>query len=194
MANNFVLVLGGARSGKSNFAQDLAKKLGGKVLFVATAQPLDAEMAARIEEHKKTRPQTWRTLEIHSRISQKLPAEIDDTDVVILDCITLLISNILTSKDREPFHPLPERGGGDAPTPAEVENQALTEISNLIKCIEEYQGSFIVVSNEVGLGLVPDTKLGRLYRDILGKVNQLLSRHATEVYFMIAGIPVKVKG
>lgn len=194
MAKNFVLILGGARSGKSNFAQDLAKKLGRKILFVATAQPLDAEMAFRIEEHKKMRPQSWRTLEIDSKIGQRLLSEIKDAEVILLDCITLLISNILTSKDNGAvFSSLPAEGGS-IQTPVQAEKQALTEIADLIACIEGHEGSFIVVSNELGLGLVPDTPLGRIYRDILGKANQLLAQHASEVYFMIAGIPIKIKG
>ena len=187
MTKKFILVLGGARSGKSTFAQSMAEKIGKKVLFVATAEPLDDEMALRIEEHKRIRPKGWRTLEVGSKVAEKLAGEIGDAEVVLLDCITLLVSNLLT-------FPCHHQAHGAKAIPGDAENQVIAEIEDLIKCIAKYQGSFIVVSNEVGLGLVPENKLGRVYRDLLGKANQLLARHASEVYFMVSGISMKIKG
>jgi adenosylcobinamide kinase/adenosylcobinamide-phosphate guanylyltransferase len=209
MAKSFILILGGARSGKSSFAQQMAKGLGGKVLFVATGQPLDEEMASRIEEHKRIRPRDWRTLEIDARVGQKLKRQTGDAEIVLLDCLTLLVSNILTkaggesSCHCEPFaSPVIASGAKQSPgardrlgeTISEAEKQVMTEVKELIKCIDKHKGTFIVVSNEVGLGLVPENKLGRVYRDLLGKANQLLAQHANEVYFMVSGIPVKIKG
>ena len=198
MAKKFILILGGARSGKSTFAQSLAKRLGERVLFVATGEPLDEEMALRIEEHKKTRPKNWRTSEIGTKVGQKLREQIEDADVVLLDCITLLVSNILTKEDGTPFSsPLTgedEGEGESAEAIPEAEKRVMAEMKELIECIDKHENNFIVVSNEVGLGLVPENKLGRIYRDLLGKANQLLARHASEVYFMAAGIPVKIKG
>ncbi len=193
----FVLILGGVRSGKSNFAQQMAGRLGDKVLFVATAKPLDNEMTLRIEAHKRKRPETWRTLEIDTKVGQQLKEQIDDAEVVLLDCVTLLVSNILTGEGGEPLSSLLTRedegeGKNDAAI-SEAEKQVTTEMEDLIACIDKYKGIFIVVSNEVGLGLVPENKLGRIYRDLLGNANQLLARHASEVYFMISGIPVKIK-
>ncbi|PJB50640.1 MAG: bifunctional adenosylcobinamide kinase/adenosylcobinamide-phosphate guanylyltransferase [Chloroflexi bacterium CG_4_9_14_3_um_filter_45_9] len=198
MAKKFILILGGARSGKSKFAQSLAQKLGTKIIFVATAEPLDEEMALRIKEHKAVRPKSWRTLEIGSKVGQKIAWQIDNTEVVLLDCITLLISNLLTSLCHcgEP-KPRAKRRESEAitlPTTTNAESQVMAEIEDLIKCIDKYEGSFIVVSNEVGLGLVPENRLGRVYRDLLGKANQLLAQHADEVYFMVSGIPIKIKG
>jgi adenosylcobinamide kinase/adenosylcobinamide-phosphate guanylyltransferase len=95
MAERLILILGGARSGKSTLARDLAQKLGDKVLFVATAEALDTEMALRIEEHKRTRPHNWRAVELNSKVGERLRSQIKDADVVLLDCITLLISNVL---------------------------------------------------------------------------------------------------
>ena len=178
MAKKYILILGGVRSGKSRFAQELAEKLSNKVLFIATGEPLDEEMRARIDEHKKARPKSWRTLEIPTNIGKQLEIEIGDAEVVIIDCLTLLVSNQL----------------GEELDYLKAEKRVLAEINELIACMDKLNASFIIVSNEVGTGLVPETRLGRLYRDLLGKANQLIAQRANEVYFTIAGIPVKIKG
>ena len=177
MARKCILILGGARSGKSRYAQELAGKLGTEVIFVATGEALDEEMQARIDEHKKARPGRWRTLEIATDIGKQIEKQIGDAEVVIIDCLTLLVSNLL---------------GGELDY-AKDEKRVMAEMNKLVACMDRLDASFIIVSNEVGMGLVPETKLGRLYRDLLGKANQLVARHASEVYFMAAGIPVKVK-
>jgi len=200
VAKEFVLILGGARSGKSSYAQALAGRLGRKVLFVATAQPLDEEMAWRIEEHRRRRPQGWRTAEIPADVGRKLGEEVGDSDVVLLDCLTLLVSNIVTRVSPGPLeNPAPSAIPNEAvdlkrAEITEVEKLVVGEVEDLIACISKYDGTFIVVSNEVGLGLVPDNRLGRLYRDLLGRANQLLAQQAHQVYFMASGIPVKIKG
>jgi len=209
LAKKFILILGGARSGKSKFAQSMAEELGGKVLFVATGEPLDEEMTSRIEEHKRIRPKSWRTLEISIRVGQSLKEQLGDAEVVLLDCLTLLVSNILTnqggksSRHSEPFASPVIASAAKQSHNAEdrlseaiskEEEEIMAEIEDLVECISAYEGNFIVVSNEVGLGLVPETKLGRVYRDLLGKANQILARHADEVCFMASGIPVKIKG
>ena len=178
MAEKCVFILGGARSGKSRFAQELAGGLGSKVLFVATGEALDEEMKARIDQHKEARPQSWQTLEAPTNIGRQLEKQIGDAEVVIIDCLTLLVSNLLGA---EPDH-------------VEAEEQLTQEITELIACMDKLDASFIIVSNEVGMGLVPETKLGRIYRDLLGKANQLMAQHAQEVYFMAADIPMKIKG
>jgi adenosylcobinamide kinase/adenosylcobinamide-phosphate guanylyltransferase len=177
LAKKSILILGGARSGKSHFAQQLAGKLGDKVLFVATGEALDEEMQDRIAEHKKARPRTWRTLEIPTGIGKEIEKQIGDAKVVIIDCLTLLVSNLLK----------------DEPDYLEAEKRMAAEIDQLIACMDKLNVIFIIVSNEVGMGLVPETRLGRIYRDLLGKANQLIARHAIEVYLMVAGIPFKVK-
>jgi adenosylcobinamide kinase/adenosylcobinamide-phosphate guanylyltransferase len=177
LAKQITLLLGGARSGKSYYAQQLAIELGGKVLFVATGQALDEEMQARIAEHKKDRPKNWRTLEIPTGIGKGIEKQIGDAEVVLIDCLTLLISNLL----------------GDEPGYAEAEKRVIAEINELIAVMDRLDASFVIVSNEVGMGLVPDNKLGRIYRDLLGKANQLLASRATEVYLMVACLPVQLK-
>lgn len=178
MARKCNIILGGARSGKSRYAQELAGKLSSKVLFVATGEALDEEMQARIDEHKKARPGSWRTLEIATGIGRQIEKQIGDAEVVIIDCLTLLVSNLLGDEL-------------DYPT---AEKRVMVEMNQLVACINRLDASFIIVSNEVGMGLVPETRLGRLYRDLLGKANQLIAHHASEVYFMVAGIPMRVKG
>ena len=204
MSKSFILILGGARSGKSRFALQMAERLGGEVLFVATGQPLDEEMASRIEEHKRFRPKSWRTLEISVNVGQSLEREMGDAEVVLLDCLTLLVSNVILSPSL-PLSLRAERSNLLAPRAnsvknlekigfSEAEKQVMAEVKELIECIDRHEGIFIVVSNEVGLGLVPENKLGRVYRDLLGRANQLLAQRADEVYFMAAGIPAKIKG
>jgi adenosylcobinamide kinase / adenosylcobinamide-phosphate guanylyltransferase len=177
LAKQIILLIGGARSGKSYYAQQLAAELDSKVLFVATGEALDEEMKARIVEHKKDRPKTWRTLEIATGIGKKIENQIGNAEVVIIDCITLLISNLLREKPDDP----------------QAEKLVKAEINALIEAMDKLDARFIVVSNEVGMGLVPDNKLGRIYRDLLGKANQILAAHATEVYLMLACLPVQVK-
>ena len=175
--NKIILLLGGARSGKSTFAQEIAANRGGRVLFCATAEALDDEMERRIEIHKKSRPSNWDTIESSRNIGKALEQTAPNYDTVIIDCITLLVSNCLT---------------GDA-TCEQAEQFASNEITALIEIMNKRQSNYILVSNEVGSGLVPDNKLGRIYRDVLGQVNQRLAKSADEVHFMAAGLSLKMK-
>jgi adenosylcobinamide kinase/adenosylcobinamide-phosphate guanylyltransferase len=175
-----ILIIGGARSGKSRFAQELATKLGEPVLFVATAVAGDQEMLERIKEHQKQRPATWNTLELTTHIGREIEQRIGSARVVIIDCITLLVNNILSQQADEPI---------DASL---IEQQVTAEIDELVQCINKVSASFIVVTNEVGSGIVPANREGRLYRDLLGRANQTLARSADEVYLMVAGLPTKI--
>lgn len=176
-----ILVLGGARSGKSAYAQRLARELGGDaVLFVATAAAGDAEMAQRIARHQQSRPPRWRTLECTRHIGAALRAEPGGAAVVVVDCLTLLVSNAMLALD--------------ATSVAEVAATAVQgEIKALLQVCRRSDATFIVVSNEVGWGLVPDTPLGRLYRDLLGQANQTLAAQAQTVYLMVAGLAIDVR-
>ena len=178
------LIIGGARSGKSNYAQELALKCPQPVLFIATAEANDEEMRQRIEEHKKVRPSTWRTLEVTTHIGNRICQEIGEMQTVIVDCVTLLVNNIFSRY----FNSSMELG--DA---APVEKEVIAEISELVDCISQVDASFIIVTNEVGLGIVPAISMSRLYRDLLGRANQILAQHTDEVYLMVAGLPVKIK-
>jgi adenosylcobinamide kinase/adenosylcobinamide-phosphate guanylyltransferase len=174
---SIILILGGARSGKSRYAQALAEKLGRKVLYVATAEALDDEMKARIEAHRRSRPSSWKTVEAASNVAAAIADDVVEADVVIIDCLTLLLSNV-----------------ADEDAGVEVwEKRAAEELDRLVALADGAAARFIVVSNEVGLGLVPAYPLGRGFRDVVGWANQMLARRAAEVYFMVAGIPLKLK-
>ena len=177
------LIIGGARSGKSHFAQELALKSGRPVLFVATATAGDEEMRQRIQEHQKARPVSWITLEATTHIGSQISQKIGKAQTVIVDCITLLINNIFlqySEHTRQPDAPLIEKG-------------VMAEIGELVDCIDQANASFIIVTNEVGLGLVPADRMSRLYRDLLGRANQVLAQRADEIYLMVAGMPLLIK-
>jgi len=179
-----ILITGGARSGKSSFAQELALSSGGPVLFVATAVAGDEEMRQRIEEHRRRRPAAWHTLEVTTGVSRHITESIGAARVVVIDCVTLLVSNIVNQFLNET---------GEQADAALSEKAVAGEIDELIDCIHRTHARFIVVTNEVGMGLVPANQVGRLYRDLLGKANQRLAGQADEVYLMIAGLPLRVK-
>jgi adenosylcobinamide kinase/adenosylcobinamide-phosphate guanylyltransferase len=183
MARQTIFILGGARSGKSRYAVTLAPRLGERVLFVATAQARDEEMMARIVGHRAERPRAWRTLEVPIALGAALQAPGNTADVIIIDCLTLWVSNILGGGVTEP--------GADGARSSAALKQ---EIISLRCAIKENTATFIIVSNEVGSGLVPETPLGRLYRDLLGQTNQEMARLCDRVYFMVSGIPWPVKG
>ena len=179
-----ILIIGGARSGKSSFAQELAVKLGEPILFVATAEAKDEEMRRRIEAHKRSRPTLWNTLEAVTSVGSQIRQSVGQARVVIVDCVTLLVNNILCQ----------HMNGADEKMDTEVIEQGVTdEITQLIDCMNNSEASFIVVTNEVGTGLIPASAMARLYRDLLGKANQRLAQHADRVYLMVAGLPLQVK-
>jgi adenosylcobinamide kinase/adenosylcobinamide-phosphate guanylyltransferase len=183
MRGKCILILGGVRSGKSQLAQDMASRLGGPVLFVATGEAQDEEMRQRIEAHRKARPSSWRTVEAPVGVGPRVREHIGGARIVIVDCLTLLVSNVI-GRCGDP-------GQLDAGL---VSQKVAAEIEELAECIGEVEATFILVSNEVGMGLVPDNRLGRTYRDCLGKANRELAQRADAVHFMVAGIPITVKG
>lgn len=167
-----VFVLGGARSGKSTFALQRASAIEGKKAFIATAQALDDEMQLRIDNHKKERNKTWVTLEEPLFISRLIKDVKNLYDVILLDCLTLWVSNIMhTGFDFE---------------------KTVGEFMDTIA--QESPGLLYVVSNEVGMGLVPESEIARTYRDNLGYINRRVAESAADVYFLAAGIPLRIKG
>ncbi len=179
-----ILITGGARSGKSHFAQELALRSGKQVLFVATAVAGDEEMRQRIEEHRRKRPAAWSTLEVTTHVGNEILQRIGGAQVVIVDCITLLVNNIFSRLTDQTGEPIDS---------SLAEKEVTREIGELVECLNRLDASFIMVTNEVGLGLVPANKMGRLYRDLLGWANQRLAEQADEVYLMVAGLPVPIK-
>jgi adenosylcobinamide kinase/adenosylcobinamide-phosphate guanylyltransferase len=171
-----VLVLGGARSGKSALAERLAGA-SNRVLFVATAEAGDEDMAVRIEAHKRRRPEGWDTVEEPLHLVNVLPEQAGDYDVVLIDCLTVWVSNLLLRKPDEPDQE--QRMGGVA--------------EKLLEIYAAGNATWVVVSNEVGLGVVPPTEIGRVYRDALGLVNQVFARRADRVYATVAGLALELK-
>lgn len=179
-----ILVSGGARSGKSHFAQEYARKNGEKVLFVATATAGDEDMRQRIEKHQKDRPSNWRTLEAATDIGMQIEANFGDARLIVIDCITMLVSNIFSRFDEAQFDTISDKV---------LEKEVVAEIEELNQCMKKVNASFLIITNEVGLGLVPDNRMGRLYRDVLGRANQMIAQTADEVYLLMAGIPLRIK-
>ena len=151
---------------------------------MATAEAGDEEMRHRIEEHRRARPSDWSTLEVTTQVGRQISQRIGRAQVVIVDCITLLVNNIFNQEGHQAGQPI------DA---SFIEQKLVAEINELVECIKHTNASFIMVTNEVGAGLVPANHLSRLYRDLLGKANQMLAQAADEVYLMVAGLPVPIK-
>jgi adenosylcobinamide kinase/adenosylcobinamide-phosphate guanylyltransferase len=186
------LILGGARSGKSTFAEQRAKELGGdSVLYVATSETKDEEMHQRVEKHRAERPSAWGTLEASRNVAQALRQERSVTKVVLLDCMTFLVANHLMDAAGPQDNPFDDPSAD--PFDAHIEAEVVAEVEALVAYVQETDVEMLVVSNEVGLGVVPSYELGRAYRDILGRANQILARHANEVQLLVAGIPMRVK-
>lgn len=170
---NITFILGGARSGKSRFAIKLAKERAKRVAFIASCQPKDLEMNKRIMLHKKARPVHWQTFEEPQDILPLLKKIGDKFELILMDCLTLFISNLLLKNFKE----------------AAIED----EVNQILSMLKKIKAKSIIISNEVGLGIVPDNKLARDFRDIAGRINQLVAAKSDEVIFMAAGIPLKLK-
>jgi adenosylcobinamide kinase / adenosylcobinamide-phosphate guanylyltransferase len=183
-SGKMVLILGGARGGKSDFAEELAAEQGRDVLYVATAEARDEEMRARIAAHQAARPRCWRTLEAPLHVGRSLTA-VPAPAVALLDCLTLLVSNVLGAVAGED----PYADGSYDRARAALDQ----ELVDLVNWRRQSGANLLVVSNEVGMGLVPPYPLGRAYRDLLGWANRRLARLSDEVYLVVAGIPVDLK-
>jgi len=170
-----ILILGGARSGKSTFAERLAAGRGERITYLATGTACDEEMAERIARHRAERSSAWRTVECPLDPASALRAHAADTDCFLLDCATLLVSNLLLAED------------------SAGEETVRRALDALLAAYREAAIDLIIVSNEVGLGLVPEYPLGRLYRDALGRFNQQVTAVADKVYFLVAGLPLDIK-
>lgn len=167
---NSLLVLGGARSGKSRFAQARAEALPGELLYLATAQAFDDEMRERIARHRADRGPRWSTVETPIELAEAITAHSTHQTVVLVDCLTLWASNLML---------------------AERDTAAAT--AALVRAVSGSQGPVILVANEVGLGIVPDNALARRFRDVAGEINQAVAGTADSVIFVAAGLPLVLK-
>lgn len=182
MTRRLIFLLGGARSGKSRYAEQWALEHGRRVLFVATAEALDDDMQERIARHRRERPPEWSTLEAPSQTGVQLQQALaaGGYDTVLIDCLTVLAANVLLA--------LPE-----AATQEEVNRAVLAEVDALLAAYLASDATWLVISNEVGMGVVPPSRLGRLYRDALGRANQRVAAQADEVLLLVAGLPWRLK-
>jgi adenosylcobinamide kinase/adenosylcobinamide-phosphate guanylyltransferase len=169
-----IFITGGARSGKSRFAEELARQFSEPKAYLATAQALDEEMAERIRRHRENRPGGWHTLEEPIKVTDCIEEGGDRFNLILLDCLTLWVSNLMMA-------------GWD-------EAKILEEGNRLLDACRQAKGSLILVGNEVGMGIVPENAQARLFRDLSGFIQQKVAREADEVYFMVSGLPVKIKG
>ena len=188
LMGNLILVLGGVRSGKSTYAQTLAGEIttgSSRVAYVATGVACDDEMRARLEHHRRSRPPEWATIEAPTEVAQVIKRAGEEYAVMIVDCLTTLITNWLA-----------ERGQLEEPTESmvELEKVILGQVEDLVHAVRAARATVIVVSNEVGLGVVPTFKAGRVFRDLAGLANQFIAREADEIYVIWAGIPQRIKG
>lgn len=184
-----VLVIGGARSGKSEFAQSLAAKAGGKTCFVATAEAGDAEMRDRILRHRLNRPREWDTVELEGgRYLAKYPSK---GRVVIMDCLTVYLSNLMAAHGLDQL--CEDKASMSQRELARREKEIVREALSLIGELRQCSRLLILVTNEVGMGLVPPYRSGRYFRDLAGQLNRKLAEEADEVYLVVAGLPLCLK-
>lgn len=169
-----VFVTGGARSGKSSFAQKQAEQHPGTLLYVATAEIRDAEMAERVEKHQIVRGERWFSLEEPVAIADKIPAAATGVSAILVDCLTLWLSNLL------------EKFGED-------ESRIRQETERLIDALATIEATVYLVSNELGSGIVPENRLARIFRDLAGQLNQEIAAAADEAWLVVSGLPLKLK-
>lgn len=185
-----IIITGGARSGKSAFAERLAKRIAGqrsaKTLYIATSLIFDQEMAERVAKHKRQRPAEWTTHEGYRDVGELIRRQSADYGVILLECVTTMLTNLLFDEV------------GDVPPEqmdfVTVERALNEQVDSLLAGCRDAQCETVIVTNELGLGIVPENRLARHFRDIAGRVNQRLAAQADEVYFVVSGIDMKIKG
>lgn len=185
--NKVILVTGGARSGKSNFAEKLCIDRNNSTAYIATSIPFDDEMKDRVSKHKESRPQNWETYEIYKDIYSIVKDLSKNHDTVIIDCVTLLVNNLMFTYDIN----IDE---ADQEQINNLESYIKDQVDKLISEVKKTNLYFVAVTNELGMAVVPANKLSRIYTDIVGRINQLIASQSDEVYLVVSGIPMKIKG
>jgi len=182
-----ILVTGGARSGKSTFAEKFAGNISDNVAYIATAIPFDDGMKDRIKKHRESRKKSWKTYEIYKDIYNIISDISKKSDVILLDCITILVANLMFDFEEIDYEKC------SYAEVDKIESYIKDQINKLIIAIKNSKIKAILVTNELGMGIVPENRLSRIYRDIAGRINQQIAREADEVYFLVSGIEMKLK-
>jgi adenosylcobinamide kinase / adenosylcobinamide-phosphate guanylyltransferase len=185
--NNLTLITGGARSGKSRLAESIGRSSKLPIYYMATMRPTpeDAELSLRIEKHRRRRPVDWQTIEVAGDLCLAINDQAKDNALVVVDCLSCYVSRLLV-----------DRTGSVEPLqlPNTLEEDVLSHMDSILATMQGRSGtSFIVVTNEVGLGVIPDTLLGRAFRDLLGYSNQKFAAMADTVYLMVSGLAIALK-
>lgn len=180
------LVTGGARSGKSTFAENSLRDKD-SVLYIATAVAYDEEMTERIRLHQNQRPDAWDTLEAFDLLDEKLSDLGAQYEGILLDCVTVMLTNLLFANDDFNEDEISDDFW------RRFESETAQKIRKLMACARKVTAHFILVTNEIGMGLVPETAFSRSFRDMAGRINQLIAREADDVYFVVSGIPMMIK-
>lgn len=183
-----VLVTGGARSGKSSFAEEIMLKLEGQKLYIATAIPFDEEMKERIQKHQSSRPADWETYEGYKNLDLVIKDKVPKVQGILLDCVTLWLTNLLFD-----YAGATDLDALDQDAICHLEQQILLELQKFLDEVKKTEATVVLVTNEIGMGIVPENKLSRIFRDLQGRMNQLLGKASDEVYLVVCGIPMAIK-
>lgn len=182
-----ILITGGARSGKSSYAEKLARELGGSILYIATSIPFDDEMKSRVKKHRESRPEEWDTYEGYRGLGSVIAGKGGGYKGVLLDCITVMVTNLLLE------YPGIDYDNACYEDFTKAEEEIKKEVQELLAGISRSEATVIMVTNELGSGIVPENLLGRVFRDIAGRVNQYVAEYCDEVFITVCGLPLKLK-
>ncbi len=180
-------VIGGARSGKSTFAEQKAKEYSDKVVYLATSVITDQAMEDRVRKHREQRPKSWSTIELYSNFNELIKfKEFEECEVILIDCITTLIGNFM-------FDSKIDFDSCKVSQVNDLEKRITLEVLNLIKVCNNHNKKLIIVSNETGMGVVPSYYMGNYFRDMSGRINREIAEKSDFMYFIFSGIPIKLK-
>ena len=185
--SKIILVTGGARSGKSTYAERLCKAQNNKTAYIATSIPFDEEVKERVRKHKASRPQEWTTYEIYEKVDEKILEIARQHQTVILDCVTLMVNNLMF-KEHIDYEQCSSQEIN------QLETKIRRAFTRLLKAIRKTELYFVFVTNEIGMSPVAANRLTRVYTDIIGRINQQIAAESDEVYIVVSGIPMKIKG
>lgn len=185
--SKIILVTGGARSGKSTFAEKYLIDRFEKVAYIATAIPFDDEMKLRIAKHKAQRPSHWETFEQYKDLDLLVTKISQSQEACLLDCLTIMVTNCMMDReDIDWYHPRPELVD-------DLQKDLLAAVEVLLSRLKTLDLTMVFVTNELGMGVVPENPMARAFRDLAGRVNQLVAAHSDEVYLLVCGLPMAIK-